>query len=789
MCDSHYQATRSPTGGSTSATGGGWPRIRLAVANTNQQVYTTKYCQAFGWPTTPRGGRTLKELMKDSLFDTDTQPPAVRHQANGNAGREDVKAQAFNPDSPSVRIVTSPVGDMDSKAANSVAHHINNCGLGNPSVRLAHIDGAQGDCSLKGEKGVPQVTDAPALLVSYYYLEPFLKEQHRYRYRDWVLDSGAFSAHNSGATIDLGRYVDTCLELLEKDPSLTEVFALDVIGNAEASLKNCEEMWRQGVEAIPCFHAGEPEEFLLHIAKKYPKIALGGVALERGDFKFDFCQQCFARVWPKKIHGFGMSSPQMVYNLPFHSVDATNWEIAPCLGADTMVSVTQGLIPIGELVGKTFSVNTYQQRVVPGCTAISKGIKKTITIRLRGGQSIRCTPNHKILTVQGWKEAGELKEGSMVRIPDAQLRPPVIAESLLDEMLGWMVGDGWFCESSGRICSGILFADGDREAMDKLAPVWDEFCGKARPLSAQLCRTGTSVIYKKSSESKTVAQKLLAFGFKPCNAIKKELPSYIWTAKPEQQLAFLRGLFSADGCIGDKRKAGYISIKLASSSIRLMHQVQLLLIDYGIRSSLDGRKPWLKNWQGQLSIYGESARAYMEMIGFNIARKHEGFWKGNKWTRDQRKFLPIKSIEANSPEQVYDVVMPSVHHFVGNGIVVHNCAFGNWEKYGTMSVRGSNQDLRSQVKHYLEMEAKARVRWTKEMELLEKLEPTKRKAGPPPTVRLACDAGAAGGLHAAGAFGKPGESKNKNTPRQSPKPKEPQLTGELADRWQKNWWE
>jgi hypothetical protein len=35
-----------------------------------------------------------------------------------------------------------------------------------------------------------------------------------------------------------------------------------------------------------------------------------------------------------------------------------------------------------------------------------------------------------------------------------------------------------------------------------------------------------------------------------------------------------------------------------------------------------------------------------------------------------------------------------------------------------MSVRGSNQDLRSQVKHYLDLEAKARVRWKKEMAVL-----------------------------------------------------------------------
>lgn len=187
-----------------------------------------------------------------------------------------------------------------------------------------------------------QITEdqAPGLLVSYYYIEPFLANRERYRYRDWVMDSGAFSAHNSGVHIDLQKYIDKCLELQSTDKTLTEIFSLDVIPAdhkpetvqhaAEQSLKNCEEMWRQGVPAIPTFHRGEQEEFLYEMAKKYPKIAIGGVALLRGDQKRLFCEQVFARVWPKKIHGLGMSSEELVYGLPFHSVDATNWELAPC---------------------------------------------------------------------------------------------------------------------------------------------------------------------------------------------------------------------------------------------------------------------------------------------------------------------------------------------------------------------------------------------------------------------------------------------------------------------------
>lgn len=197
-----------------------------------------------------------------------------------------------------------------------------------PSVRLA-VGVGPPEAFAKGLKEYPGADTKPALLVSYVYLEPFLKYRHRYAFRDWVMDSGAFSAHNSGIEIRLQDYIDCCKRLLETDPQLTEVYALDVIGDWRASLKNCEEMWKQGVPAIPCFHDGEPWTALKEMADNYPKLAIGGVARTRGSQKIIFAEQVFARVWPKKIHGFGFGTEKQIMAAPFHSTDACNWEIGP----------------------------------------------------------------------------------------------------------------------------------------------------------------------------------------------------------------------------------------------------------------------------------------------------------------------------------------------------------------------------------------------------------------------------------------------------------------------------
>lgn len=199
-----------------------------------------------------------------------------------------------------------------------------------PIVRLAHVPGAQGDNNLTGRNGVERLPDGakPALLISYYYLPAFIENQLRYAYRDWALDSGAFSAHMSGVAINLQDYIDCCKSLLELDPTLTEVFALDVIGDWKASLRNTEEMWKQGVPAIPCFHYGEPWSVLTGLAKDYSKIAIGGCVGKRD--KDEFAGQCFSRVWPKALHGFGFGAKESLLKLPWHSVDATNWETGPC---------------------------------------------------------------------------------------------------------------------------------------------------------------------------------------------------------------------------------------------------------------------------------------------------------------------------------------------------------------------------------------------------------------------------------------------------------------------------
>lgn len=199
--------------------------------------------------------------------------------------------------------------------------------LAAPVVRLA-VSGSGG----RSYKSFPSPTQgkAPALLVSYAYRALWEKLLlHEPYYRDWALDSGAFTAKQSGTEVNLSDYIVFVRERQARDVTLAEVFALDVIGDSRATLDNTAAMWKAGVEAIPTYHVGEPEWVLREIAAQYPKIALGGMVGMASAPKLRFINACLSRVWPKKVHGFGVANERILMAAPLHSADATSWEGGP----------------------------------------------------------------------------------------------------------------------------------------------------------------------------------------------------------------------------------------------------------------------------------------------------------------------------------------------------------------------------------------------------------------------------------------------------------------------------
>ncbi len=94
----------------------------------------------------------------------------------------------------------------------------------------------------------------------------------------------------------------------------------------------------------------------------------------------------------------------------------------PCVTGDTLVATAQGVRRVWELIGKPF-VALIDGKPYPSTRAgfFFTGIKQIVEIKLAGGASLKCTPNHEIRVLhqdgsESWAAAGSLKPGMPVRL-------------------------------------------------------------------------------------------------------------------------------------------------------------------------------------------------------------------------------------------------------------------------------------------------------------------------------------------------------------------------------------
>ena len=166
----------------------------------------------------------------------------------------------------------------------------------------------------------------------------------------------------------------------------------------------------------------------------------------------------------------------------------------------------------------------------------------------------------------------------------------------------------------------------------------------------------------------------MGYGYK--TAANKRIPDCIMRAPKKIVASFLQGLFEAGAVIEDDNDR----ITMTTKSCELAKQVHLLLLNFGIISSLRTRE--FKNKTGTyyyLKIYGENVDKFKEEINFasnskrkrltNICRYYR-YIDINKYKEEY--FLDkIEKIE-DGQAHVYDISVPDTHSFVSNGFISHN---------------------------------------------------------------------------------------------------------------------
>ena len=153
--------------------------------------------------------------------------------------------------------------------------------------------------------------------------------------KHFFLDSGAYSAWSQKKNINLDYYID----YLKRNFNKIDWYAnLDEIGNATKSQENLLKMEAEGLKPIPVYHYGEDFNVFKKMCDKYDFIALGGMVpistkelIPWLDHTFEYiCEKDGST--KKKIHGFGMTTFDLLVKYPWFSVDSVSPIMTAAMG-------------------------------------------------------------------------------------------------------------------------------------------------------------------------------------------------------------------------------------------------------------------------------------------------------------------------------------------------------------------------------------------------------------------------------------------------------------------------
>jgi ribonucleoside-diphosphate reductase alpha chain len=379
-----------------------------------------------------------------------------------------------------------------------------------------------------------------------------------------------------------------------------------------------------------------------------------------------------------------------------YALEATN----PCVTGDTLVYTANGLKRVGDLFDEQSAVPVVldsrfgaENQTSKASPVFYTGHKPVYRLVTREGFTLKATADHRVMTPQGWRELGQLQPGEKIHVLNRKGGFGTQGSKSTGRVIGWMAGDGTLNMAEG---AALMFFGEEQE----LAPLFSDYVSDLAgsvPHKNTFAPTRTYLVGVQQladrDESRVVSSRLKE-RLAELGMVNKEcVPETVYTGSEEMQRGFLQGLFSADGTVLDNVEKG-VSVRLWSVSLDLLHDVQRLLLNFGIYSKVYANRKQagykeMPNGRGGESMYFTRAGhelvisksnllRFRDEIGFLVNAKQVKFENalaayGARGPYAEHFTATVDSIELLGNEPVYDLTEPLTHSFVANGIVVHNC--------------------------------------------------------------------------------------------------------------------
>ena len=280
------------------------------------------------------------------------------------------------------------------------------------------------------------------------------------------------------------------------------------------------------------------------------------------------------------------------------------------------------------------------------------GVSIWTMLRYRDGKNVRKSAQLAVVNERYERDFDALSFNQNKR---ATVRIPEIVDERFGAFLGYLIGDGHISDKK-RV---IGLTTGDEAQADHFAELTRElFVIEPRKKWDQ---TKWRVLFS----SRTVQDFLSSLGLKTGFAARvKDVPDCILKSPKPVVAAFLRALYDCDGY------AGPHGVILATSSPTMSEQVQMILLNFGVRST---RRPH-RDGCWHVHTQGLSAKAFQERIGFGLPRKQEKlrqYVEERRWFKAESATDEIVAVERRRAE-VFDISVEETHRYVAQGFINHN---------------------------------------------------------------------------------------------------------------------
>jgi DNA (cytosine-5)-methyltransferase 1 len=336
----------------------------------------------------------------------------------------------------------------------------------------------------------------------------------------------------------------------------------------------------------------------------------------------------------------------------------------PCFPAGTLVDAGEDGLRAIETLRVGDQVLTHNRRRRAVTSVMRRDAEDVLLVKAMGAPAFRVTAEHPFYirrlisgrvrswSAPEWVQAGQLDKNCFLSMPlDDPGADPVLGVALAYVVGRWL-GDGWIVDHPRRgranswMRKAIICCAADEDA---------ELAAAIRAAGLHATRSPERTVTKFHITSADLVKLLRPFGR---GAEGKRIPGWVFTAPIAEQEAILRGWLDADGSqqASGQWRATTISERLAHGMARIARTVHGVAtsvhrFDVAARTTIEGRNVG-QNPQFQVAI---------------PPRNRESF------IADGYAWVPIRSVNAAEPCEVFNVSVDEDESYVAHGYAVHNC--------------------------------------------------------------------------------------------------------------------